>query len=43
VKLEPSAVLTRVAGSGTVATTISIGTPPASRNGTPDQAPPANP
>lgn len=43
VKLEPGAVLTAVAGTNFVTTTISVGTPLPSRTGTPDAAPPANP
>lgn len=41
VKLEPSAVLTRVAATNFVSTSISIGTqPPSSKAGTPDFGPP---
>lgn len=40
VKLEPSAVLARVAATNTVVTSISIGTPPATTSGTPDFGPP---
>ncbi|CAN5364623.1 hypothetical protein BH23GEM2_BH23GEM2_22670 [soil metagenome] len=40
VKLEPGAVLTRVAATNTVATSISIGTQPPSKAGTPDFGPP---
>jgi hypothetical protein len=40
VKLEPAAVLTRVAATNTVTTSISIGTPPPSRPGTSDFGPP---
>ena len=41
VKLEPSAVLTRVAATNFVSTNISIGTqPPANKTGTPDAGPP---
>jgi hypothetical protein len=41
VKLEPAAVLQRVEASGAVSTTITIGTPPATRAGTPDFGPPS--
>lgn len=41
VKLEPSAVLSRVAASGLVSTNVSITTPPPSKQGTPDFGPPS--
>lgn len=41
VKLEPSAVLSRVAASGLVTTTVTIGTGPAAKAGTPDAGPPS--
>jgi hypothetical protein len=41
VKLEPAAVLSRVVASGFVTTTVSIGTQPATKTGTPDAAPPS--
>ena len=41
VKLEPSAVLSRVAGTGLVSTSISIGTQPPTKAGTPDAGPPS--
>lgn len=40
VKLEPSAVLTRVGATNTVSTSISIGTQPPTKTGTPDFGPP---
>ena len=40
VKLEPSAVLARVAATAFVTTPLSIGTQPATRAGTPDAGPP---
>jgi hypothetical protein len=40
VKLEPSAVLTRVAATNVVTNSISIGTQPATKAGTPDFGPP---
>lgn len=40
VKLEPAAVLSRVAATNLVSTSISIGTQPPSRAGTPDFGPP---
>lgn len=41
VKLEPSAVLTRVGATNTVTTSISIGTQPPTKAGTPDFGPPS--
>lgn len=41
VKLEPSAVLSRVAATGFVTTSVSIATPPATKPGTPDFGPPS--
>lgn len=41
VKLEPSAVLSRVAATGFVSTSVSIGSAPATRQGTPDFGPPS--
>lgn len=41
VKLEPSAVLSRVAATGFVSTQVSIGTAPPAKSGTPDAGPPA--
>ena len=40
VKLEPSAVLTRVAATGFVTSSLAIGTQPATKSGTPDAGPP---
>lgn len=40
VKLEPSAVLARVGATNTVSTSISIGTQPPTKTGTPDFGPP---
>lgn len=40
VKLEPAAVMTRVAATNLVSTPISLGTQPPSRSGTPDFGPP---
>lgn len=40
VKLEPGAVLSRVAATNTVTTSIAIGTQPPTRTGTPDFGPP---
>lgn len=40
VKLEPGAVLTRVAATNLIATPLSIGTQPPTRSGTPDFGPP---
>ena len=39
VKLEPSVVLSHVAATGFVTTSLSIGTPPATKSGTPDAFP----
>jgi hypothetical protein len=39
-KLEAPAVLARVASTGFLTSTVTIGTPPATRSGTPDFAPP---
>lgn len=41
VKLEPSAVLARVVATGLVADTLSIGTQPPAKSGTPDFGPPS--
>ena len=41
VKLEPSAVLSRVGATNFVATNVSIATPPATKQGTPDFGPPS--
>jgi hypothetical protein len=40
VKLEPSAVLTRVGAANVLATSVSIGTAPTAKTGTPDAGPP---